>query len=79
MSAPFVSGAAALLLAVHPSWDRQLVLDRLATSARPLDELNPAIAGELGAGGLAMGAALAPDAPDAIDPTPILDLLRRPR
>ena len=76
MAAPFVSSAAALLLAMHASWDRLQVLDRLATSARPLDELNPEIAGELGAGGLVMGAALAPDASFGSDalrpPNPIL-------
>ncbi len=77
MSAPFVSGAAALLLSRHPSWNRQMVLDRLASSSLPLDALNPDIAEELGAGGLTVGPALAPDAPARLgevqtpDPAPI--------
>ena len=80
MAAPFVSGAAALLLAIHPQWGRQQVADRLSASARMLDELNPDIAGELGAGGLDAASALAPDfsvgaAPGDLTPGPIL---RRP-
>jgi len=73
MAAPFVSSTAALLLAVHPAWNRPLVLDRLSTSARPLDEVNPEMAGELGAGELAMGGALAPDARVEIYPIPVPD------
>ena len=61
MSAPFVSGSAALLLFLHPQWGRQQVLDRLSATSRFLDDLNPEIGGELGAGGLDAAAALAPD------------------
>ena len=80
MAAPFVSGAAALLLAIHPDWRRQLVLDRLSASARILDALNPDIIGELGAGGLDAASALAPDfsggsLPGDLAPDPVL---RRP-
>ncbi len=61
MAAPFVSGAAALLLSLHPLWNRQQVMDRLAATAVSLDELNPEMAGELGAGELDAAAALAAD------------------
>jgi len=68
MSAPFVSGAAALLLAFHPSWNRLQVLDRLSVSARAL--FDPELDGDLGAGGLAVGAALNPDAPIVVPDDP---------
>src|SRR5262249_5675792 len=61
MSAPFVSGTAALLLVGHPEWQRQQVLERLSATALPLGDLNPEIDGELGAGALNAAAALAPD------------------
>jgi subtilisin family serine protease len=36
MSAPFVSGAASLLLALHPEWGREEVMRRLGSTARRL-------------------------------------------
>jgi subtilisin family serine protease len=61
MSAPFVSGTAALLIGVHPNWRQADVMNRLRSTARPLDALNPGLAPSLGAGALDAGAALAPD------------------
>jgi subtilisin family serine protease len=61
MSAPFVSGTAALLLSVHPSWEKGAVRQRLAESARDLGQRNAQLAGKLGAGALDAGAALEPD------------------
>ena len=61
MSAPFVSGTAALLVGLHPEWDQRQVLTRLRSTVRSLDALNPQLAGSLGAGALDAGAALAPD------------------
>ncbi len=66
MSTPIVSGVAALLIALHPTWDSQAVLDRIAVTARPLDDLNPGYHNKLGAGALDAGAALWPDR----DPSP---------
>ena len=56
MSAPFVSGGAALLLSLHPDWNKTDVMNRLAWGARPL----PAGSG-LGAGALDLARAMAPD------------------
>ncbi len=61
MSAPFVSGTAALLRSVHPTWNRSDVLRRLDENARPLRGLETAQAGKLGSGMLLAGRALAPD------------------
>src|SRR5262249_7305695 len=61
MSAPFVSGAAALLLSLHPDWGRELVMQRLAATAASLESLNPELAEELGAGALDAASALRPD------------------
>jgi subtilisin family serine protease len=61
MSAPFVSGTAALLLAIHGEWGLDALRARLSRGARPLDARNPALAGELGVGALDAGGALAPD------------------
>jgi subtilisin family serine protease len=73
MAAPFLSGTAALLLSIHPDWDRSMVMSRIASGSRPLLTLNPLIGEELGAGALDAGAALAPDArtsEGAMDPEP---------
>lgn len=58
MATPFVSGGAALLLARHPDWSPVTVTKALRDTARPLDPLNPEHAGELGAGRIALGAAM---------------------
>jgi subtilisin family serine protease len=70
MSAPFVSGTAALLLALHPAWTRSEILDRLASSARPALPLTPDQVGRLGVGALDVAAALAPDSPVLVQPVP---------
>jgi len=77
MAAPFVSGAAALLLALHPDWDRDQVERRLAESAAPL-ALRSELRDDYGAGVLDAGAALAPDAPSRARATVASPSLRRP-
>jgi subtilisin family serine protease len=67
MSAPFVSGTAALLLAIHPQWNRAMVVERIGAHARPLGAINPSIGEDLGAGALDAGAALAVDRPTGGD------------
>jgi hypothetical protein len=63
MAAAFVSGTAALLLAVHPDWRQSEVLARLAATARPIDtSANPDMVRGLGAGALDAGTALERDA-----------------
>src|SRR5262245_7916617 len=57
MSAPFVAGAAALLLALHPSWGHNNVMSRLRQTAKPLDPSIPEVH-EYGAGRLDLAAAL---------------------
>ena len=61
MSAPFVSGAAALLLQAHTGWHRTELLARMAGTARGLAGVNCEQQGKLGAGMVDMAAALAPD------------------
>lgn len=71
MSAPWVSGGAALLLAVNPGWAPARVLARLAQTAAPLDPSVPGATENFGAGNLDLGAALAPEVPgdpDSPDP-----------
>ena len=58
MATPFVSGAAALLLGIHPTWTTDDVAARLTTTAVPIDDRNPDFAGKLGAGRLDVGAAV---------------------
>ena len=63
MSAPFVSGGAALLLSLHSEWDKNAVMSRLASGARSirLENQNMAKWTGLGAGALNLAGALAPD------------------
>lgn len=61
MSAPFVSGTAALLLAVHPDWRATQVMDRIGETAKPLVNVTSQQLGKLGQGMLDSGAALQPD------------------
>jgi subtilisin family serine protease len=58
MSAPFVSGQAALIRAVYGSLDPADAEEKIRCSARSLDELNPEYAGMLGAGLADAGASL---------------------
>jgi thermitase len=58
MSAPFVSGQAALILAVYGSLDPAGVEEKIRSSARSLDEINSEYAGMLGAGHADVGASL---------------------
>ena len=73
MSAPFVSGGAALLLAAHPGWSSPQVIERLALTATALPDTLHEAGGHFGAGVINLAAALAPDPPgDAGAPdTPI--------
>lgn len=50
MAAPFVAGVAALIRSRQPGWSAALVRNQLVQTADPLDTLNPAYAGQLGAG-----------------------------
>ncbi|MGQ0615216.1 MAG: S8 family serine peptidase [Planctomycetaceae bacterium] len=59
-SAPLVAGAAALVRSAFPALNREEVLDRLQARALPLDSLNPAFRGRLGAGLIAPARALLP-------------------
>jgi len=69
MAAPFVSGAAALLLASHPDWTYTQVVDQLLSTARPLAGLQ----GKVATGGtLDLGAAIRAARPPA--PRPIIQL-----
>ncbi len=72
MSAPFVAGAAALLIEKHPFWGLLEVETRLQGTAHALISV-PAGASksQFGAGGLDVGAALAPDA--SFNPNPGVD------
>ncbi len=77
MSTPFVAGTAALLLAVHPTWNAGNVQTRIEATTRTLVWVPPAEVGKLGSGALDVGAALMPDRttlvstgePPAQDPT----------
>ena len=69
MAAPFISGTAALLVSLHPTWNLSAVMGRLSGSASPLASLTIAQAGRLGSGVLNVRYALDDDrpAPDSID------------
>jgi subtilisin family serine protease len=67
MATPHVSGAAALLLAVNPTWTYAQVRDRIFCTARPL----AALAGKTATGGmLDIGAALGSGTCGALPPPP---------
>ena len=76
MSTPWVSGGAALLIALHPGWGRSEVLSRLTATARPLDPAIPGATGLFGAGILDLAAALDPDrgvwSAETAEPPPIV-------
>jgi subtilisin family serine protease len=50
VSAPYVSGLAALLLSEYPDWSNELVRRQLRNTADSIDSLNPSYQGWLGAG-----------------------------
>jgi hypothetical protein len=63
MSAAWVTGGAALLLAVNPGWSPDRVLARLGRTAIPVDPSVPEATQQFGAGILDLAAALAPEFP----------------
>ena len=67
MSAPWVSGCAALVLSLHPSWDGSAVLARLGETATPLPPGVPEAGGNFGAGLLDAAAAVAPGVGGGVD------------
>lgn len=69
MSTPFVSGTAALLLALHPDWQTDQVLERINRTAQNLHAVPATMLGKLGDGMLDVGAALRPDHVDPYDGT----------
>jgi len=50
LAAPFVAGVAALIRSQRPGWGAALVRNQLLQTADNIDTLNPAYAGQLGAG-----------------------------
>ncbi len=79
MSAPLVSGAAAVLLGLHPTWTTTDVMTRLGDSVRPLQNVPQPMHNKLGAGMLDLAAAVRPDMQSvATDPGPG-QILRRGR
>ena len=58
VAAPFVSGEAALVRAAFPDDDASAVVEQMQESAVPIDALNPAYAGDLGAGRIDLLAAV---------------------
>lgn len=67
LSTPFVAGLAGLVRSHWPSWTPALVRNQLEQTADAIDALNPAYAGELGAGRINAAAAMQ-------DPHPVLTL-----
>lgn len=78
MSAPFVSGTAALLVALHPDWGGHEVFERIESTVTPLVGVPLALEGGLGEGMLNVGAALAPDRPLPGEGGDPVEVLRRP-
>jgi subtilisin family serine protease len=70
MSAPFVSGTAALLLSLHPTWSSTQVMARLRQSARAIIGASGAQTGGLGWGALDTRWAVEDDRP----PGPFVDV-----
>jgi subtilisin family serine protease len=58
IAAPMVAGAIALLRSAHPTWSAEQVARQLLATARSIDGANGVFAGKLGAGRLAVDAAL---------------------
>jgi subtilisin family serine protease len=61
MSAPLVSGSAATLIALHPSWGKGEVRKRLSETSDPLHPDAGALAAKFGSGVVNAGSALYPD------------------
>ncbi|MCD6361932.1 MAG: S8 family serine peptidase, partial [Armatimonadetes bacterium] len=66
-AAPMVSGLAAILMSLHPSWTPDQVRDAILAGCDDIDVLNPGFEGKLGAGRInvarIMGVPLAPRPP----------------
>jgi len=62
-AAPFVSGAAGLLLSMHPEWTPAMVRGQFAHTSDNIDSLNPDHAGLLGSGRLNATLAMQPPQP----------------
>ncbi len=69
-AAPMVSGLAAMLRALHPSWSPDDITERIRETADNIDRLNPGYAGKLGTGRIncarAVGVALPPRPPSNV-------------
>ncbi|MCC6650091.1 MAG: S8 family serine peptidase, partial [Candidatus Eisenbacteria bacterium] len=80
MSAPFVAGTAALLLAIHPMWTPEQVMARMGATASHLYGLSPAQHDNMGEGMLDAAAALMVDYAPGIEGSPDTpERLIRPR
>ena len=62
-AAPFVSGAAGLLLSMHPEWTPAMVRGQFAHTSDNIESLNPGYEGLLGSGRLNATLALQPSQP----------------
>ncbi len=62
-ASPFVSGAAGLLLSIHPEWTPAMVRGQFAHTSDNIDSLNPGYEGLLGAGRFNATLALLPPQP----------------
>ena len=62
-SAPFVSGAAGLLLTLHPEWTPAMIRSQFLHTSEDIDGLNPGFEGLLGKGRLNATLALQPPLP----------------